>query len=112
MIEEFKFGLFKINGKQYVDDIKIIENKVKYWQDRDKHTLNIDNIKDILDANPELLIVGIGASGLLEVPDQLRTAIAVKRIKLIVDKTPKACEAYNKAILQKKRVAAIFHATC
>ncbi len=112
MIQEFKFGSFKIDGKRYTDDIKIVNGKVRNWPDRDKHNLTMDNLKDLLASSPELIIVGIGATGLLQVPQEIQEALMLRRIKLVVDKTPGACDAYNAAVKENKRVAALFHATC
>ncbi|MEK6860697.1 MAG: Mth938-like domain-containing protein [Nanoarchaeota archaeon] len=112
MIEEFKFGFFKIDGKQYYDDIKILGISVKQWGDRERHNLKLNNLKEILTFSPELLIVGIGATGLLEVSDEIKNHLRQSNIKLIVEKTPQACESYNKALAEKKKVAAIMHATC
>ncbi len=112
MIDEFKFGFFKIDGKHFYDDIKISEGKVRQWSTRDKHELKLEDIHDIIKAKPEVIIVGQGATGLLQVPEQLRMQLYGMKIKLIVDKTPKACDEYNKALTEKKKVAAIMHATC
>jgi len=112
MIEEFKIGIFRINGKDYYDDIKILGDHVKSWPDRERHTVKLNNLKDILIFNPELLIVGIGATGLLEVPKEIQDQLRQRNIKLIVQKTPEACQSYNKALLEKKKVAALIHATC
>ena len=112
MIEEFKFGFFRINGKEYYDDIKILGSTIKQWPDRERHDVKLINLKDILEFNPELLIVGIGASGLLKVPKEIEQHLRQKNIKLLVQKTTEACESYNKAITEKKKVAALFHGTC
>ena len=112
MIEEFKFGFFRINRKEYYDDIKIVDKRVKQWGDRERHTLKLSNLKDILESNPELLVVGIGATGLLEVPKDVHQALQMKKIKLVVEKTQKACEVFNNALTEKKKVAAILHGTC
>ena len=112
MIDEYKFGSFVINGRVYVDDIKIIDKKVKYWQNRDGHDLRLEDIKEILAARPEFLVIGCGASGLLKVSDEIRELLARNRVKVFVDKNPKACEVFNRALLENRKVAAIFHGTC
>ena len=112
MIEEHKFGSFLINGKQYLGDIKIIDTRVKHWEDREKHELKIKDLKEILEINPEIIVVGTGNSGYLEVPSELKDLIRMKRISLIIDKNLNAVSQFNKALLQQKKVCAIFHATC
>ena len=112
MIDEFKFGFFKIDGKHFYDDIKIVDGKIRQWSTRERHELKLADLNDIIKTNPEIIIVGQGATGLLQVPEGLKMDLRSKSIKLLVDKTPQACEAYNKAIAEKKKVAAILHATC
>ncbi len=112
MISEHKFGSFIINDRSYLGDIKIINSKVRYWNDREFHELNLKDIKELLEANPEIIIVGTGNSGLLEISNEARSSILSKRINLVVEKNTDAIKKYNKAISENKKVAAIFHATC
>ena len=112
MIEEHKFGSFVINGKSYLGDIKILDTKVRHWEDREGHELKIKDVRDLLDINPELIIIGTGNSGYLDMPSNLRDLVNSKRIPLFLDKNIKAIERYNQAIMQKKKIAAIFHSTC
>lgn len=112
MIEEHKFGSFVINGRQYLGDIKIIDVRVKHWEDREHHELKIKDIKEILEINPELIIIGTGNSGFLEVPSELKDLIRSRRINLIIDKNQDAVIQYNKALIQNKKIGAVFHATC
>jgi len=112
MIEEFKFGFFKIAGKEYYDDIKIVNGRVKQWGDRERHSLKLSNLRELLESNPEIIIVGTGATGLLEVPKDIYQELQLKKIKLYVEKTQKACEIFNSAFSEKKKVAALLHGTC
>ena len=112
MIEEFKFGFFRIQGREYYDDIKIVNGRVKQWGDRKRHTLKVSNLKDILESKPELIIIGSGASGLLEVPHEVMEALQQQNIKAVIQKTQQACDSFNSAIAENKKVAAIFHGTC
>lgn len=111
-IEEYKFGMFKIDGKGYLDDIKIINNKVRYWQDREAHLLKLENIKDLVEAKPDYIVIGTGASGFIEVGPEIKNFIEKNQIKLIIEKTDQACSTFNELIKQKRKVAAILHATC
>jgi hypothetical protein len=111
-IEEFKFGAFRIDGRQYLDDIKIFNNKVKYWQTREGHLLKLEDIKDLIESKPEIIIIGTGASGALQISAEIKDEIMNKRIALFIEKTEDACKRFNELILKDKRVAAILHATC
>ena len=111
MIDGHKFGSFVVNGREYLGDIKIIGSKVRLW-DRKKHEVNIDDVKDILKAEPEVIIVGTGNSGYLQLEKSLRDYLLAKRIKLFIGVNSEAIVKYNEAVSQRKNIGAIFHSTC
>ena len=112
MIEEHKFGSFIVMGKQYLGDIKIVNGRVKYWDDREKHLITMKDVRDLLDANPGVFIVGAGNSGLLKVDNAVKDALLSKRIQLVVKNNDEAVKLFNDAFYQNKRVVGLFHATC
>jgi len=61
--------------------------------------------------NPEILIIGTGAAGLLQIDQEAKNAVEARGIKLIVLRTPHACKAYNEWSAKGKRVNAILKAT-
>jgi hypothetical protein len=111
IIEHYEFDRYSIAGKNYTGDITIIDGKVGKW-DREDHILYVDNVEELVDAGPEYIIIGTGAFGALNVPNDVQTYIEGEKIKLIVTKTSKACEEFNKLAKQGKKVAAILHGTC
>lgn len=111
MIDEFTIGSFTIAGRKYLGDLKLIDGKVRYWQDRHKQILRLKDIGQLLDAQPDTILIGTGCSGLLQIPDEVLRVIRMAHIHLIVQKTPDACKTYNKLLAEKHRVAAIFQAT-
>ncbi len=112
MIESYRFGSYIIDGKEYRWDIKIVDKKVKSWEDRSGHNLKLKDIDDLIEANPDYIVIGTGASGLVKVSDQIREAAAKDSIKLIIEKTPFAVKDYNDLEKKGKKVCAIFHGTC
>lgn len=111
-IEEYKFGSFIIDGKQYLDDVKIINGKVRYWHDREEHLLKLENIKDLIDSKPEVIVIGTGASGSLKVPEDVKTELTRKRIVYLIEPTEQACKSFNSMVAKGRKVAAILHSTC
>lgn len=111
-IEEYKFGSFVIDGRKYLDDIKIINGKARCWSARERHILKLVDVKDLIESKPEIILIGTGASGLLQVSAEIKDEIMRKRIALYTDKTDSACKIFNEIIKKGKRVAALFHATC
>ena len=112
MIDEHKFGSFVVDGRNYLGDIKILGTRVKHWQDREKHIVNQTDIKELLEINPEFIIVGTGNSGYLKVSQDAKDLIYARRIKLVIDVNQNAVTRYNELKKEGKSIAAIFHATC
>lgn len=112
-IEELCFGRMKINGEDNSKDLKIVNGKVKKdWWRGQGHLLCVEDIEDILDNSPEVLVVGAGMSGMMAIDDGLKLVLAEKGIALVVAKTDMAAEKYNKLQSNGVRVDGAFHLTC
>jgi len=113
MIESYKFGQIIINGKKYNSDLIIFKDHIyDSWWRKEGHNLCIDDIKEIMNKKPDILIVGTGYFGLMKVPKELIEHIKSSGIKqVIVKKTGDACNEYNK-LCKKKNIVAAFHLTC
>jgi len=112
MIDSYDFGRVVINGRTYTSDVIIFPNRVKDgWWRKEGHKLHIDDIEEVIEERPEVLVVGRGYSGLMEVPKEIADYLRSKRIELIAEDTKKASEIYNKLSKSKKVVAAL-HLTC
>jgi len=112
MIDSYDFGRIVINGRTYTSDVIIFPNRVKdEWWRREGHRLHIEDIEEVIEERPEVLVVGRGYSGLMEVPKEIADYLRSRRIELIAEDTKKASEIYNKLSKSKKIVAAL-HLTC
>lgn len=72
------------------------------------HKVGDWEVKKLLEGQPELIVVGAGQDGVLEVEDNLLKC----GVKIIADITPKALDIYNKEIKAGKKVNALIHTTC
>ena len=112
MIDSYKFGHIIIDGKSYDSDVIIYPDSVDYkWWRKEGHLLQIDDLTDVIDYKPEVLIVGTGNPGLMQVPEETIRFLKSKGIKLIVDNTENACKTYNE-LEKNKKVVAVLHLTC
>lgn len=112
MIESYNFGKIIINGKKYNSDLIIFKDSIyDSWWRKEGHNLCIEDIKEIIDKKPDVLIIGTGAYGLMKVPSNLITYLKSNNIEVIIKKTKDACDEYN-TLHQKKNVVAAFHLTC
>ena len=81
------------------------------WWRKSGHQLCLDDIAEVIAENPEVLIVGTGASGLMKVLPEVKEVIEAQGIKLIAEPTSEACNIYNQLSHSQKVVAAL-HLTC
>jgi hypothetical protein len=113
MIESFSFGNIVVNGITYTNDIKIIQGKViPSWWRKKGHQVSIDDIQDIIDAGPDILVLGKGKPGMMKSTPSLCEFLKQKDIDLIEEKTSKAIKTFNRLFKQGKNVCAGFHLTC
>ena len=113
MIENYDFGKILIDGKKYNSDIIIFKDHVyDSWWRKEGHNLCIDDIKEIINKKPDVLIIGTGYFGLMKVSKELIDSIKFSGIKqVIIKKTGDACTEYNK-LYEKNNLVAAFHLTC
>ncbi len=112
MINSYNFGRIVVDGKAYTSDVIIFPDKVKdNWWRKEGHALHIEDIDSVVKEDPEVLIVGTGKYGILEVLPETKEYIESKGTELIVEPTDRACEMYNQISKDKKAVAAL-HLTC
>jgi hypothetical protein len=112
IIDNYDFGRITVNGKLYTTDLLIFPEKIKVnWQRKKGHNLQVADVKAALEAKPDVLVVGTGYSGILDVPHETRKQIESEGIELIVQKTAEACKTFNRLVESRTVVAAI-HITC
>jgi len=111
-IDSYQFGLIVINGKKYTSDVIIFPDRVRdNWWRRTGHQLCLEDIAEVMAENPEVLVVGTGASGLVRVLPEVRKSVDARNIKLIVQATDEACHTYNQ-LCHSQKVMAVLHLTC
>ncbi len=114
------FGYIVVNGTRYDHDV-VITDKVLlrrkelsyHLRERYGHTpLTGEELRSYFgEYKPEVVIIGTGQYGSLPLAG-VEEAAEELGVKLIIEKTPKAIETYNKLKDEKKNVAAILHVTC
>ena len=113
MIERYSFGNIVINGVSYTNDIKIIKGKVvhEWWRNKG-HSVDVDDIQDILKSKPDILVLGKGSPGWMRSTRALRKLLKNNGIELIEEKTSKAIKTFNHLFNKDKNVSAGFHLSC
>ena len=117
-INSTEFGNIVIDDKKYnqvliVGD-SIIErdyNKLKELFGT-SHKIGEWEVKELLKEKPEIIVIGIGQSGAMEVDKGFVNNMKEKNIELITAQTPEAIEIYNEKVKAGKKVNALIHTTC
>jgi len=112
-IDSYQFGEIVIDGASYNSDVIILGDSVKpnWWREQG-HSLSAKDLKIVLSAKPSVLVVGCGASGLMQVPDQTQRVLQEHNIQLETFDTYKAVQRFNELSQAGVNVAAALHLTC
>ncbi len=111
-IEEYRFGAIVVGGQSYDRDLIILPDGVfSGWWRREGHKLRARDLDPILQARPEVLVVGQGAYGRLSVSAKAERTLEEAGIELIAEPTTQAVETYNR-LREERRAAAALHLTC
>ena len=112
MIDSYRFGEIVVDGHRYTSDVIIYPERAdSSWWRKEGHRLQIDDLKDIVAHEPEVLIVGTGDAGVMTIPQETVAYLQQKGIKLISERTAQACQTYNRMSGSGKIIAAL-HLTC
>ena len=112
IVDSCQFGQVVVSGQKYTSDVIIFPDGVRdNWRRKRGHQLCLDDIAEVMTGNPEVLVVGTGASSGMMVLPEVQQAAQAKGIKLIVEATEKACRTYNH-ICHSQRAVAALHITC
>jgi hypothetical protein len=120
MIEEYRFGFIKINGKDYDHDVEV------KWTDevlplimKERHKIGLEEVKRAINQKPDTIAIGTGESGLVEITPEAQEEVRRNGIKLVIDKTEEAVKTFNVLKEDSKeeegkqeKVIGLFHLTC
>ncbi len=114
-INSYSFGRITVNGKEYTGDIKIINGTVKpNWWRRQGHLLQLEDIDDIVEASPKVLVVGTGSAGVMRIDPQVEEQLSNLGIRLEAARSAQAVELFNRLVdeLGPDKVSLAIHLTC
>ena len=113
MIQSYHFGFMEVDGITHRRDLKIIHGKVVGdWRRSRGHYLSRSDLTDVLAAEPEIVVVGTGAYGAMQVSSELIQLMEARRIHLMIQPTAQAVLSFNRHHAGNRDVAAAFHLTC
>ena len=111
-IISYTFGQIIIDDKKYNKDVIIFPDRVfSNWWRKSGHNIEPDDLTEVMDSKPDVLIIGTGSFGMVTVPEETIQYIKSQGIEMIIERTKKALEHYYNLAKDRKTVAAL-HLTC
>jgi len=117
-ITRFEWARFTINGAVHGTeegvgkDILLCAEGVSAWHEREGHKLKPGMLTRALKLKPEVLLIGTGVDGALEIGKKARAAVEAAHVPLVAMRTPQACQEYNRLFHLRKKVVLLAHGTC
>ena len=112
-IDAYTFGRIRVGGKSYGSDLILFPGRVEEnWWRKQGHLLQIEDLSGLAATPFDILLIGTGAHGAMQVAEETETWLSKKGILWEVYPTGKACDRYNRLVNEGKRVVAAFHLTC
>ena len=116
-LEKTSFGQITIDGKLYRHDILIrldgsIEKRAKKLSKQvygTSHKISLAEAEHIFQAGADLLVVGTGQYGLVELSPEASQFFEDRELEVLMRPTPQALDVWNKAGVDK---IGVFHLTC
>jgi len=116
-ITHCEFGRISVGPETYQRDVYIRVNGEVRKRDKDlakkkhgsSHVVGPEELEKACRGGPEVLVIGAGQSGLVELTDPGRRYLDRRAIEYELLPTPEAVDAYNKSTQRK---AALIHVTC
>jgi hypothetical protein len=111
-IQHYSFGRITIDGKTYTSDVIIYPDRINSsWWRKEGHFLQMDDLKDVIDTRPEVIIIGTGYSGIMKVSEDVINKFKSMKIDVHVARTTDAVNLFNELSGKRKTVACL-HLTC
>ena len=113
MIEHYEFGRIVVDGQRYTSDVIIYPDRVdSNWWRNEGHELCPADLREVVQAQPEVLVVGTGQPGRMRVLPETERHLEEQGIELVVQRTTDACRIYDQLREAGQNVIAALHLTC
>jgi hypothetical protein len=113
-IDSYSFGRIRIDGRHYSKDVILLNGRVTspWRREAGGHVYAVRDLEDILAVAPEVVVLGTGCFGRVEVPKATLRAFSEAGSRIVVERTGRAVESFNRLSNEGRDVAAALHLTC
>jgi hypothetical protein len=101
-----------VDGKRHTKDLILLPDRVisNWWREMG-HRLSAGDLEEVLLAQVEVLVIGTGALGLMQVDEATRFALRTAGVEARIAETDRAWRLYND-VRERRSAAGAFHLTC
>lgn len=111
-IDDYSYGHIVIDGREERRDVILTRSDVHAnWWRKDGHTLALEDLGPVLEAEPEVLVVGTGVDGNMRPEKGLVAALNERGIEVEILPSFDAVKRLNE-LLGVRNVAGALHLTC
>lgn len=117
-IDSTQFGEVVIDGRKYSQVLIIGDTVAERDYEKLKelfgtsHKIGDWETEALLKENPEIIVVGTGQDGKLEVDKDFLARVQEENVEILAAVTPEAIRIYNEKVKAGKRVNALIHTSC
>lgn len=112
-ISDYQFGKLRIADTPVISDVIVYpDNFQDHWWRKQGHVLHIEDLQSIVEYHPDILIVGTGYYGRMQIPQETQNYLQQQGIQLIVERTSEAITEFNRLQQQCANAVAALHLTC
>ncbi|MCG6948848.1 MAG: MTH938/NDUFAF3 family protein [Acidobacteria bacterium] len=113
-IDAYSFGRIWVDGREFSADVILAGGGVKgpWWRAAGGHVYAVEDLRELIAAAPEVVVLGTGYFGRVRVLDETLEALARAGSEVVVEKTGVAVDSYNRLSAEGRDVAAALHLTC
>ncbi len=113
-VRDYSFGRIVIGDKTYTTDVIVCRDRIinGNWWRKEGHRVQLEDIEEILDYKPEVVVFGTGANGRVRVDSEVIEKLKSIGAEVFAERTDRAIEIYNEMLKKGKRVVLAAHLTC
>lgn len=112
-VDSYDFGEIVIDGEYIDSDVVILRNRViKNWRRLEGHRLRLQDVRDYLLEDAEVVVIGTGYYGAVRVDEEVVKEFEKRGRRALIARTAEAVAIYNDLVSRGSKVIAFLHLTC
>jgi len=113
LVDEYDFGEIVIGGQRYTRDVIVAPGYIKpNWWRKEGHRLQLDDVWDVLDLDVDVVVIGTGYYGRMEVDEDVVKEFEKRGRRIVVAESREAVNIYNEEVKRGRKVMLLIHLTC